>query len=213
MAPLLRRLTIFSGQQQGGGVYCRDVEKHGLQVGNDDYRTESYWKNVAGPVAQRLEQWTHNPLVVGSNPTGPSLILSVVRVRRFTGIVTMRLPRRPRHRRVCDFGLIAMTPENLRLSLRVRPRRKAISSPFNSEIYETRQEGDSGTLFVLLFLCTDYPPRSCCRLCRLAEPRASPSASVWFCVRLFPVPYAPGSLLPDVRRISLCVNCLAFGPE
>jgi hypothetical protein len=25
-----------------------------------------------GPVAQRLEQWTHNPLVVGSNPTGPS---------------------------------------------------------------------------------------------------------------------------------------------
>ena len=28
--------------------------------------------SVAGPVAQRLEQWTHNPLVVGSNPTGPS---------------------------------------------------------------------------------------------------------------------------------------------
>ena len=26
----------------------------------------------SGPVAQRLEQWTHNPLVVGSNPTGPS---------------------------------------------------------------------------------------------------------------------------------------------
>ena len=25
-----------------------------------------------GPVAQRLEQWTHNPLVVGSNPTGPN---------------------------------------------------------------------------------------------------------------------------------------------
>ncbi len=26
----------------------------------------------SGPVAQRLEQWTHNPLVVGSNPTGPT---------------------------------------------------------------------------------------------------------------------------------------------
>ena len=26
----------------------------------------------SGPVAQRLEQWTHNPLVVGSNPTGPN---------------------------------------------------------------------------------------------------------------------------------------------
>ena len=25
-----------------------------------------------GPLAQRSEQWTHNPLVVGSNPTGPS---------------------------------------------------------------------------------------------------------------------------------------------
>jgi hypothetical protein len=24
-----------------------------------------------GPIAQRLEQGTHNPLVVGSNPTGP----------------------------------------------------------------------------------------------------------------------------------------------
>jgi hypothetical protein len=26
----------------------------------------------AGPVAQRLEQQTHNLLVVGSNPTGPT---------------------------------------------------------------------------------------------------------------------------------------------
>ena len=32
------------------------------------------WKrhNPSGPVAQRLEQGTHNPLVVGSNPTGPT---------------------------------------------------------------------------------------------------------------------------------------------
>ena len=29
-------------------------------------------KNYLGPVAQRLEQGTHNPLVVGSNPTGPT---------------------------------------------------------------------------------------------------------------------------------------------
>src|SRR6266446_7634075 len=27
---------------------------------------------VAGPVAQRLEQRTHNPLVLGSNPSGPT---------------------------------------------------------------------------------------------------------------------------------------------
>ena len=29
-----------------------------------------------GPVAQRLEQWTHNPLVQGSNPCGPTNQLS-----------------------------------------------------------------------------------------------------------------------------------------
>lgn len=29
--------------------------------------------NFSGPVAQRLEQRTHNPLVVGSNPTGPTM--------------------------------------------------------------------------------------------------------------------------------------------
>jgi hypothetical protein len=28
---------------------------------------------VKGPIAQRLEQGTHNPLVPGSNPGGPSL--------------------------------------------------------------------------------------------------------------------------------------------
>ncbi len=28
--------------------------------------------SIQGPVAQRLEQGTHNPLVVGSNPTGPT---------------------------------------------------------------------------------------------------------------------------------------------
>ena len=30
-----------------------------------------------GPVAQRLEQGTHNPLVVGSNPTGPTISKSL----------------------------------------------------------------------------------------------------------------------------------------
>ena len=28
--------------------------------------------NVLGPLAQRLEQRTHNPLVEGSNPSGPT---------------------------------------------------------------------------------------------------------------------------------------------
>jgi hypothetical protein len=30
--------------------------------------------SLSGPVAQRLEQQTHNLLVVGSNPTGPTSI-------------------------------------------------------------------------------------------------------------------------------------------
>ncbi len=34
---------------------------------------------IFGPVAQWLEQGTHNPLVVGSNPTGPTKISSTVR--------------------------------------------------------------------------------------------------------------------------------------
>src|SRR5712664_3931693 len=32
--------------------------------------------DMAGPVAQRLEQRTHNPLVLGSNPSGPTNTLS-----------------------------------------------------------------------------------------------------------------------------------------
>ena len=32
----------------------------------------------AGPVAQWLEQGTHNPLVVGSSPTGPTIYLSPI---------------------------------------------------------------------------------------------------------------------------------------
>ena len=31
-----------------------------------------------GPVAQRLEQWTHNPLVAGSNPAGPTNYTCVI---------------------------------------------------------------------------------------------------------------------------------------
>ena len=63
----------FAGQRQSGRVYCRDIEKPAQQAKNDDPGTPgSPQSNVTGPVAQRLEQWTHNPLVVGSNPTGPS---------------------------------------------------------------------------------------------------------------------------------------------
>ncbi len=32
---------------------------------------------LIGPVAQRLEQGTHNPLVLGSNPRGPTINASL----------------------------------------------------------------------------------------------------------------------------------------
>jgi hypothetical protein len=37
-----------------------------------------------GPVAQRLEQRTHNPLVLGSNPSGPTNHLRTA-IGRMTG--------------------------------------------------------------------------------------------------------------------------------
>ena len=42
-----------------------------------EYLGESASVSSFGPVAQRLEQGTHNPLVVGSNPTGPTTLTSL----------------------------------------------------------------------------------------------------------------------------------------
>ena len=36
-------------------------------------RPVSQYLSTCGPVAQRLEQGTHNPLVLGSNPSGPTI--------------------------------------------------------------------------------------------------------------------------------------------
>jgi hypothetical protein len=35
---------------------------------------------IEGPLAQRLEQRTHNPLVPGSNPGGPTSLFRIVSV-------------------------------------------------------------------------------------------------------------------------------------
>ena len=50
----------FSGSNKGGG--CVTARPHGC------YNPPPF----DGPVAQRLVQGTHNPLVLGSNPSGPS---------------------------------------------------------------------------------------------------------------------------------------------
>ncbi len=41
---------------------------------SDDARINSS-KRISGPLAQLVEQWTFNPLVVGSSPTGPTVSL------------------------------------------------------------------------------------------------------------------------------------------
>ena len=53
----------------------------------------------AGSIAQRLEQGTHNPLVEGSNPSGPNL--SIVGA---VGRLVTQHSRWPSHSRVVDKG-------------------------------------------------------------------------------------------------------------
>src|SRR6185437_4082147 len=47
---------------------CRRDESH-------KFISASRLPRVKGPVAQRLEQRTHNPLVGGSNPSGPTMMI------------------------------------------------------------------------------------------------------------------------------------------
>src|ERR1700688_3057094 len=47
---------------------------------------ESAAHSCSGPVAQRLVQGTHNPLVVGSNPTGPTNLINEFRARNWRRI-------------------------------------------------------------------------------------------------------------------------------
>ncbi len=37
--------------------------------------------SIYGPIAQRLEQGTHNPLVVGSNPTRPTIFHRLLQIK------------------------------------------------------------------------------------------------------------------------------------
>ena len=53
-------------------VRSRQSTSNALLVRIERAQTE-YCEVKKGPVAQRLEQGTHNPLVPGSNPGGPSL--------------------------------------------------------------------------------------------------------------------------------------------
>src|SRR5437868_3070135 len=43
--------------------------------------------NFLGPIAQRLEQRTHNPLVLGSNPSGPIFQVCRVGASRRAGVL------------------------------------------------------------------------------------------------------------------------------
>ena len=50
----------------------RQIEAKALRKLRHPSRSELSCRPENGPLAQRLEQGTHNPLVVGSNPTRPT---------------------------------------------------------------------------------------------------------------------------------------------
>ena len=55
--------------------YNRRLERFRIFRAENANRYKIETLSLVGPVAQRLEQRTHNPLVVGSNPTGPTTYL------------------------------------------------------------------------------------------------------------------------------------------
>jgi hypothetical protein len=64
---------------EGGRISERSCERKDFREKGE---TEQVIDNKkVGPVAQRLEQWTHNPLVQGSNPCGPTNEFSLHNLR------------------------------------------------------------------------------------------------------------------------------------
>ncbi len=51
----------------------RDLGNRSLSFEVARKRAVEQYLSTNGPVAQRLEQGTHNPLVLGSNPSGPTI--------------------------------------------------------------------------------------------------------------------------------------------
>ena len=77
---MIVRSNFFRGRTRG----CNHTR---LQLFSDlspALRQEIILLSKRGPLAQRLEQGTHNPLVVGSNPTGPTT-LKINALRTETG--------------------------------------------------------------------------------------------------------------------------------
>jgi hypothetical protein len=70
----------------------------------------------SGPVAQRLEQWTHNPLVQGSNPCGPTKIYLLQSLRPMSPITQSAIDGGPGRSRTADqqFRKLLLYPSELR---------------------------------------------------------------------------------------------------
>ena len=58
----------------------RDLGNRSLSFEVARKRAVEQYLSTNGPVAQRLEQGTHNPLVLGSNPSGPTKNYFLVRI-------------------------------------------------------------------------------------------------------------------------------------
>ena len=77
--PLLSPLIFVSFSHKFGLLFLAHKLRFYRKLCDND-------TNAFGPVAQWLEQGTHNPLVVGSSPTGPTMlrVVAIVEGETFT---------------------------------------------------------------------------------------------------------------------------------
>src|SRR5262245_52429971 len=61
----------FAGERSGEKIGERGILSPDAGCRNHSIPCGRYTGSIPGPVAQRSEQGTHNPLVLGSNPSGP----------------------------------------------------------------------------------------------------------------------------------------------
>ncbi len=89
----------------------------------------------AGPIAQWLEQATHNRLVGGSNPSGPTLLTQIPK-----SVCPLSVPFfacRRANAAICRLGLVLNESPG---------KRKFVIGPFNPQPMETEYQSDSPDL-------------------------------------------------------------------
>ena len=110
------------------------LPRHGGEVDRDAF----------GPIAQRLEQGTHNPLVAGSNPAGPTnprLAFRGIPMRATSPDSTSNAPRAPPGKapRIAKLCFLSILPP-----MKVRTRNVSLSGELDSQIDRRVKSGRYG---------------------------------------------------------------------